>query len=173
MSDSDKQTVVEYGQFLNSLREQFLKNYREEFSQLVKYGETLMGTLAVIAGFGFTAFQYVNSLVLFFTGEILVVFSILYLIHKIEDYIAGQPVSTEIWLNNSVSKMREIKKSILENEQTKLNKLASEFMGDVSDFSKDMPLFDASKNMSGYLKNAYWLGTLGISLVFLSFIICL
>ena len=172
MAESNKQTVVEYGQLLNNLREQFLKNYREEFAQLVKYGETLMGTLAVIAGFGFTAFQFINSLILFFTGEILVVFSILYLIYNIRVYIAGQSIETETWLNNSVRKMRDIKKSIIEDSQTDLKRLADEFRDDVNDISKEVPLFVVSKNISNNLQNSFWIGTVGIGLIFTSFFVC-
>jgi hypothetical protein len=172
MSDSDKQTVMEYGQFLTELRRQFLKNYREEFSQLIKYGETLMGTLAIIAGFGFTAFQFIKSLPLFFAGESLVVFSILYLIYKTKTYIAGQPISTEGWINGSINKVREIKKALLENNQADLKKLADEFKSDVSDFSKEYPPLQASTIISDNLNSSFWIGIIGIALIFTAFIIC-
>jgi hypothetical protein len=173
MTPEEFKTTVEYGQFLTDLRRQFLANYREEFSQLIRYGETLMGTLAVIAGFGFTAFQFINSLTLFFAGEILVIFSILYLIYKTKTYIVGQPISTEKWINDSINKVRDIKKALLENNELKIKTLAAEFQNSASDTSTEMPELQASKNIGNDLKNAFWLGSVGIVLIISSFIICL
>lgn len=171
--EPDIAVVAQYGAFLNELKSQFLKNYREEFAELIRYVQTLMGALAVIAGFGFTAYQFINNLTLFFIGETLVVFSILYLIYKTKIYISGQPTSTETWLNNSVSKMAEIKTALLEKNQDNLKRLAAEFTSDVNKVAKEMPAFEASKNVSENLNTAFWLGTAGIALIFTSFILCL
>lgn len=172
MPSSDIEKVAEYGSFLNDIRKQFLENYREEFSQLIQYVQVLMGTLGVLAGFGFTAFQFIHSLILFFTGEALVVLSIFYLIYKTQIYITGQPISTENWLNKSVGKIKEIKTAILANNETDLKRLADEFAGDVNDVSQELPPFEASKIISSSIKSAFWIGIVGICLIFLSFLIC-
>ncbi len=132
-----------------------------------------MGTLAIIAGFGFTAFQFINSLPLFFIGEFFVIFSILYLIHKTQGYIAGQPTSTERWINDSLNKVRDIKKALIEKNEEDIKILAREFQGDTSDISKEIPPLEASKYISKHLQNAFWIGVVGIGLVIASFIFCL
>jgi hypothetical protein len=167
--DSDENAAIEYAKFLINQRKEFLKNYREEFLQLVKYGETLMSSLAIIAGFGFTAFQYINNQIIFFIGEGLVVFSILYLIYRTKSYVAGQPISTESWINNSIPKVAEIKSALIEGENNKIKELAEEFRRDIYDVSKEMPPLKASKEISSDLSKSFLLGTLGIILIFLSF----
>jgi hypothetical protein len=166
--DSDKQATVAYGKFLTEQRAAFLENYRKEFSRLLKYGETLMATLAIIAGFGFTAFEFIKDLVLFFGGETFVVFAILYLIYKTKSYLEGQILSTEQWINTNFSKTPAIKKALLENDQTNIEKFSKEFNDSLIDTSEAYPL-QTSKDASKALNTAFICGIIGIGIIFISF----
>ena len=86
MNESNRNIVVQYGTFLNDLRSRFLENYQGEFLQIIKHVETIISVFGVIAGFGFTAFQFVENRAFFFTGEVLVVSSILFLVYNINIY---------------------------------------------------------------------------------------
>lgn len=66
VNDDDRCNALEHARFLINTREKFLKNYRAEFGQLLIYCQNLMSILGIFAGFGFTAFQFIKTQLLFF-----------------------------------------------------------------------------------------------------------
>ncbi len=62
--------------------------------------------------------------------------------------------------------------ALLDNNHANLNKLAVEFIEKINDIS-DAPLLNTSKDLDCSVKEVFWCSVLGISLIFLSFFICI
>jgi uncharacterized membrane protein len=168
---TELEKAIEYGQFIISLREKFLKNHREEYQISVNYIISLLGVLGLIAGFGFTAFSSVISMKLFFFGECFVVGSILFLMLNTKNRLLGQFNDTEKRINQSVRETREIKKAIIDKDFSKLSKINSEFDANVNDVSEVSEL-KIAENIDSHLSLAISASTAGIILIFLSFVVC-
>ena len=171
MNSNNLEKIKEYLGLILDLRKIFLERYREEIRDLTQYATALMSVLGLIAGFGFTAFKYIFCLKLFLLGEVLVIFSIIYLILKTKDILANQPIDTENQINNSVSKAREIKKALIDNNESEIIKLGNEFNDSVFDISSNVPEMRTAKDISGDLSVAIWVALSGIILILSSFIL--
>ncbi|MEN9551969.1 MAG: hypothetical protein RI935_346 [Candidatus Parcubacteria bacterium] len=164
--------ITEYIKLTITIREKLGENYSKEMSQLFQYTQSLMGVLGLIAGFGFTAFQFIESYILFFVGELLVVGSVLYLVYKVKIYTAAQPIKTEEYLNKYHDKAREIKSAILSDDKDAISALSEEIKKEVNDTS-EIPKLKIAKIISDSLKKSFWFSSVGIILIFASFVICL
>ena len=165
---SELEKAIEKGQFMLSLRDNFLKNHREEYQISVQYIVSIMSVLGLIAGFGFTAFSSVLSLKLFFFGEMLVVGSILYLILNTKNRLIGQFYDTEKRVNQLIGEIRELKRAILDKNLEKLNRMNSEFSESVNDTS-EIPKLAIAENIDHHLSLIIASSSVGIVFIFFSF----
>ncbi|MEI6810486.1 MAG: hypothetical protein WCK60_00360 [Candidatus Nomurabacteria bacterium] len=162
------ENISGYIKYTIQIREKLTDNYLKEMNQIFQYIQSLMGTLGIIAGFGFTAFQFIESKCLFFIGEFLVVGSIVFLIYKLKIYVAGQPMNTEQQINNYSEEARKVKGAILNNDELELKNFVDGFSKKVNDVSIILPL-KMAKIINESLEKAFLCSVFGIILIFLSF----
>ena len=170
MGEKEFEDTKKYLGFELDTRNRLLLNYREEIRDFIQYVISFMSILGVFAGFGFTAYDYIPNKILFFVGEILVILSIVYLIFKTKNILAGQPSSTENWINGSMDKTNEIKKAILTQNEDEIKKLGEEFNGKILDFSSRPPKLETAGMLSRYINRAILPAIIGIIFILLSFI---
>jgi hypothetical protein len=170
--EPNSENISTYIKFTIQIREKLTDNYLKEMNQIFQYIQSLMGTLGIIAGFGFTAFQFIQSKTLFFIGEFLVVGSIMFLIYKLKIHIARQPINTEHQLNNYSEEARKVKEAVLNKDESELAKIMAEFNEKVNDVSVVLPL-KMAKIINESLEKAFFCSIIGIILILLSFLICL
>ena len=146
-----------------------MENYWKEIPLLFQYTQALMSILGLIAGFGFTGFQYIKSPIIFFLGEIMVIGSVLYLVYTLKIYIAGQPISTENLINGYQEKTRQIKKALQEKNIDKINEFSKEFRKNINDISEG-PKVQTARILNNNIEVAFLFSVLSIFSIFLSFI---
>lgn len=166
--ENNIKNLAKYGKFTVEVREKLLENYWKEIPHFYQHSQVLMSILGLIAGFGFTAYQYIKSPFMFFLGETFVVGSVFYLLYNLKLHIAGQPISTEKIINDYQEKARKIKESILLKNEKDIELLSKEFDDNVNDTSVFIPIENA-KNLNISLENSFWFSIVGIILIFLSF----
>ena len=156
---------------LLKIREVLLSRHNDGMRNTFQFVASLLALLTILAGFGFTAYPYVQSYIIFFLGEISVIWAILYLIYKLRDNIVGDLVSTEVFLNQNLFKTHEIKNALLENKLEALERLSNEY--DKNIMSAELPLeVNVAKDLKESIQNSLLFSGIGIILILVSFFSC-
>ena len=154
----DYESISLYLKFTIDLRNRLYDKVREELKELTSYVTSLMSIFGIVAGFGFTAFQYIKSPHLFFIGLILVIISILYLVFQTKRYLVGSPIDTEKHINDLAKKANEIKRAMKEGDELEIKRLALELKDRYDDESPSPKLMQA-EYISKHLSVALYLST--------------
>lgn len=156
------------GQFTISVRQHLISQENGQIKELINFAIALMSVFGVMAGLGFTAFQYINLKSIFFVGEFMVIGSLFYLGFKIKDFLADSAISTSNDIYKYEDEAREIKAAIIEKDEVKMKKMAAEFMESVSSTSPN-PRVVRAVIIRDILQNSFIFALFGIILILLSF----
>jgi hypothetical protein len=156
------------------------KNKIDIYFRSVGFASTVVGTIGIIAGFGFTAFPSVESKLLFFIGEGILFYSIIHGLTWAQNIYNGEFQSLsksqekhkmhfkerndqfkKAW--NELSKSNEVEKSELLKLQEIDNKTPELFSSPQTEQEKPRDIFS---------KKLYYLMIVGGVLLFASFFIC-
>ena len=169
--ENKKSLISQYLGLSIDLRREFLKKGQNEISEVIRFMISLMGTLGLIAGLGFTAYQYILNYLLFFIGEIVIVGTIIYLGYKTKTTLISYAVDTEGYVNYWVNKATEIRKAMIEKDLFKIENLEKELNESMTDTSTP-PKFVGATVVQKYLDNALIYSSIGIFIILVSFIFC-
>jgi hypothetical protein len=156
--------------FSISMRERLIEDERERIKTLVSFGINLMGIYGIIAGFGFSAFQFINFHFLFFVGEILTIGSIFYLGIKIKTLLVNELDRISEEVSGLELDTANVKAAIVEKDGDKVLKLAEEFNESISN-TKPNPIIKKFKPLDDIITVAFWVGALGILTILISFFV--
>ncbi len=154
-----------------SMREKLLEREDLEVERITSFANTLMGSLGIIAGFGFTAFQYIQILDCFLLGETLIIGAIFYLGFKVKYHLVGTATATSNLIYDYQDDAAKIKKAILENDHDTMIKCGKEFIDSVNNVDIKVRVIRA-KAINTILNITFVLASLGLVLILSSFIFC-
>lgn len=172
MNEQPKTPILEYLNLTINLRETLLQKVQNEINEVIRFIISLMGTLGIIAGFGFTAFQYIESPFLFFIGEVLVVGTILYLGFNTKNTLVELAIDTQDHVNHWVQKATEVRKALVDRNEPEINQLEKEFSENLDDSTLPKKYIGAEV-VGRYLNLSMWFGAIGTFLIIASFFLCL
>ena len=152
-----------------SMREKLIEREEKEIERIISFSNTLIGILGVIAGFGFTAFQYVQTLTFFLVGESLIVGTIFYLGFKIKYQLVGTATVTSNEIYDYQDDAAKIKKAMLANDYQLMIKMGDEFVDWVNNTDLK-PRSVRAKVIDKILNVTFFITFVGLLLILLSFI---
>ncbi len=169
MNEEQIKNLTNRAQFSIAIREKLAERENSEVQQVISLANTLMGILGLIAGFGFTAFQFIENLELFLFGELLMIGSILYLAFSLKHSLVNSTISTSNLIYDYQDDAAKIKKAILEKEEEAMKKYADEFVGLVND-TEIKPRIIRVKFIDSILNYVFIAAFVGLALILVSFI---
>lgn len=109
---------AQYIESNNEVMNIITKSKSDIFYKSVSFVISILSIVGIVAGFGFTAFNYIESILLFFVGEFILLFSIIYGIiwikkiyeedfNRLHDFLKKQIVHQEK-MNNNFSDIEKI-----------------------------------------------------------------
>ena len=172
MTKEEFDTLKVKGQFTVTMRERLIEQEKEERQAIFTFIFTLSSILVIIAGFGFTAFQFIKIKPAFFLGEFLVMGALFYLGYKTKQWLVNSASETSNKIYDLEVEASEIKEVMLKNDEVKAKEIGKVFLDKVSD-TKANPRIIPAKIIDAPLTNAFWVAMVGIIFILLSFVISL
>jgi hypothetical protein len=162
-----KTITLSYLDNANNIVSELLGKYNQDRIQNNGYIETLISTFGIIAGFGFTAYEFVKNTNIFWIGEACIIFSIFYLLHKMKNDTLTEQESTENLINQYSEIKKELKNTILESDYSKMKELNNGYLEKINNVSYQ-PL-TGTKLFKKALNKSWYIALLGFILIFSSF----
>lgn len=166
-NEETKKTALLYLENANDIISELLGKYNHDRTQNNSYIETLISTFGIIAGFGFTAYEFVKNTNIFWFGEICIIISIFYLLYKIKENSLQEQESTENLTNQFLEIKSEFKNALLQSNYSKLEELNCSYLKEVNNTSYQ-PLA-GTKLLKEALTKSWYIAILGFILIFTSF----
>lgn len=150
------------------MRQVLIEQEDKQIRDMVVFATALMSILGVVAGFGFTALQFVKTPFLFFFGEALMLGSIFYLGFRLKKALVDWTIPTTNLIYDYADDSAKLKKAILEKNEGEIKRLAEEFDASVQDTSTLQRVF-RGKAVDEILTHSFVVALVGISFVLISF----
>ncbi len=168
MNEKDIENLKARGQKTIDLRKSLIEIEKEQRQVLVTFSFTFGSILAVLAGFGFTAFSFIKDYSMFFAGEFLVIAGLFYLGFRTKNMLAGWAVGTSNQIYELESEAAQIKEAIIKNDVQNGKRLAKEFEDAVMNTAPN-PRIIQSQPINSALTVTFWVALVGIALILISF----
>lgn len=162
------ETLRARGNHSVEMRQALIAQEDKQIRDIIVFATALMSILGVVAGFGFTALQFVQTPFIFFLGETLMLGSIFYLGFKLKGILVDWTIPTTNLIHDFADDSAKIKKAFLEKNDEEMERLANEFQAAVQDTSTPARVF-RGKTVDQILTHSFLVALLGISLVLISF----
>jgi hypothetical protein len=157
------------GEHSVTMRRFLIEQEGKQIKELITFAIALMSIFGIMAGLGFTAFQYIKVAPLFFIGEFLVIGSIFYLGFRIKNLLVSWATETSNQIFDYANDAAKIKEAVLKQDAEAKKKLASEFEEAVKDTSTG-PRTIRAQAVDAILQKTFWIALIGIVCVLISFI---
>jgi len=160
--------LVARGQHSVAMRRFLIEQEGRQTRELITFAVALMSILGIMAGFGFTAFQYIKISALFFIGEFVVIGSIFYVGFRIKDLLVDWATQTSNQIFDYATDAAKTKESILNGDEESKEQLAREFENAVKDTSP-APRIIHAQTINSILIKTFSAGLIGIVCILISF----
>lgn len=157
------------GQFTVQMRQVLIGQEDKQVKELINFSLALMSIFGLIAGFGFTAFQYIRSEALFFLGEIIIISAVFYLGLTVKHLLVGWAVGTSNQIYDLEAESAEIKTAWNNKDEEKMRSMGQEFV-DQAASPTTSPRVIRAKIINIYLNRSIWAALIGVVFILLSFI---
>lgn len=169
MDEDLKKKINDRVQHSITMRMKLAEREESEVHRIISLANTLLGTLGVVAGFGFTAFSYIKNTPIFFLGESLMLGSIFYLAFMIKRQLVDTAIATSNLSYDFQDDTANIKKALLGNNVQELKKFGNDFDDSVKDFSIK-PRVIRAKYADKIFNETFVVALLGIFCILISFL---
>lgn len=168
MEKESQKNILDRFKFTLLAREKLIEREDTEIERIISFANTLMGTIGIIAGFGFTAFDYIQTLNFFLFGEFLMVISIFYLGFKVKYHLVNTAISTSNSIYDFQDDAAKIKEIILNNDEESMNKKNKEFSDSINN-SEIKPRIIRATPINSILNTTFFLSIIGLLFILISF----
>lgn len=170
MNDNEMKDLKARGDHSVKMRVHFIEQEDKQIRDIITFAIALMSILGVMAGLGFTAFQYVLTPALFFLGEFLILGSIFYIGFKVKRLLVSWASQTSKVINDFAEDSRKIKEAIINGKHEEMKKMSREFRDLVNDTTPGKPL-NRAVSIDQILDITFYFALAGIFCIFMSFIV--
>src|ERR1700733_13092782 len=169
MESEDVENLKARGEFTVQMRQILIGQEDKQVKELINFSLALMSIFGLIAGFGFTAFQYIKFQSLFFLGEIVIIGAVFYLGLTVKHLLVGWAVGTSNEVYNYEAEAAEIKTAWNSKDTDKMKKMGKEFV-DQAASPTTSPRVIRANIIDIHLNRSIWAALIGVVFILISFV---